>query len=41
MTRGLIQTNVPLHAELLRDPQFVEGGASIHYLEKLIAAQQH
>ncbi len=29
-----IKTNIPLHQELLNDPAFVEGGQSIHYLEK-------
>ena len=28
-----IQTNIPLHRELMVDAKFVEGGASIHYLE--------
>jgi len=28
-----IQTNVPLHSELMHDARFVEGGTSIHYLE--------
>ena len=28
-----IQTNIPLHRELLADAQFVAGGTSIHYLE--------
>jgi acetyl-CoA carboxylase biotin carboxylase subunit len=35
-----IQTNVPLHRELMLDPKFVEGGTSIHYLEKRLAARQ-
>ena len=34
-----IQTNVPLHQELLVDPAFVEGGTSIHYLERWLAQQ--
>ena len=29
-----IQTNIPLHQELLLDARFVRGGTSIHYLEK-------
>ena len=29
-----IQTNVPLHRELMLDSKFVEGGTSIHYLEQ-------
>jgi acetyl-CoA carboxylase biotin carboxylase subunit len=28
-----IQTNIPLHRELLVDAKFIEGGTSIHYLE--------
>jgi len=28
-----ITTNVPLHRELMLDPNFIEGGTSIHYLE--------
>jgi len=28
-----IQTNIPLHRELLQDSRFIEGGTSIHYLE--------
>ncbi len=28
-----IQTNIPLHRELMVDPKFAEGGTSIHYLE--------
>jgi acetyl-CoA carboxylase biotin carboxylase subunit len=28
-----IQTNVPLHREIMQDPQFIEGGTNIHYLE--------
>ncbi|RCS57580.1 acetyl-CoA carboxylase biotin carboxylase subunit [Parvibium lacunae] len=28
-----IQTNIPLHRELMHDGRFVEGGTSIHYLE--------
>ncbi len=28
-----IQTNIPLHRELLQDARFREGGTSIHYLE--------
>ncbi|MGH8115522.1 MAG: ATP-grasp domain-containing protein, partial [Rhodanobacteraceae bacterium] len=29
-----IQTNIPLHQELFNDAAFIEGGTSIHYLEK-------
>ena len=32
-----IQTNLPLHQELLTDNQFVKGEQSIHYLEKKLA----
>ena len=28
-----IQTNIPLHRELMSDARFVEGGTTIHYLE--------
>jgi acetyl-CoA carboxylase biotin carboxylase subunit len=32
-----IQTNIPLHQELLTDARFVRGGTSIHYLEQKLA----
>ena len=32
-----IQTNLPLHADLMQDPAFLRGGASIHYLEQKLA----
>jgi len=32
-----IQTNIPLHRELLLDARFVRGGTSIHYLEQKLA----
>ena len=32
-----IQTNIPLHRELMVDAKFIEGGTSIHYLEGWIA----
>ncbi len=35
-----IQTNVPLHRELLVDARFIEGGTSIHYLEEYLAARR-
>ena len=36
-----IQTNIPLHQELLADTRFIRGGASIHYLEqKLLQAKK-
>jgi len=34
-----IQTNVPLHRELMLDSKFVEGGTSIHYLEQHLEEQ--
>jgi acetyl-CoA carboxylase biotin carboxylase subunit len=35
-----IQTNIPLHQELLLDARVIKGGASIHYLEQKLAAQK-
>ena len=35
-----IQTNIPLHRELMFDRGFVEGGTSIHYLEHRLAEKQ-
>ena len=35
-----ILTNIPLHRELMLDEKFVQGGTSIHYLEKRLAAKQ-
>jgi acetyl-CoA carboxylase biotin carboxylase subunit len=32
-----IQTNIPLHRELLNDTRFMRGGVSIHYLEQKLA----
>lgn len=34
-----IKTNLALHQELMTDGQFVKGGASIHYLEEMLAAR--
>ena len=34
-----IQTNIPLHRELMVDARFTEGGTSIHYLEEYLAAR--
>ncbi|HUL64178.1 MAG TPA: acetyl-CoA carboxylase biotin carboxylase subunit [Burkholderiaceae bacterium] len=34
-----ILTNIPLHRELMLDEKFVQGGTSIHYLEKRLAAK--
>ena len=35
-----IQTNIPLHQELLLDSRIVRGGVNIHYLEQKLAQQQ-
>jgi len=35
-----IQTNIPLHRELLHDIRFLRGGVSIHYLEQKLAQEQ-
>jgi acetyl-CoA carboxylase biotin carboxylase subunit len=35
-----IQTNLPLHRELLNDTRFLRGGVSIHFLEQKLA-QEH
>ena len=32
-----IQTNLPLHQELMLDTSFMRGGTSIHYLEEKLA----
>jgi acetyl-CoA carboxylase biotin carboxylase subunit len=32
-----IQTNIPLHQDLLLDARFLRGGTSIHYLEQKLA----
>ena len=34
-----IQTNIPLHLELLHDLRFMRGGTSIHYLEQKLAQE--
>jgi len=34
-----IQTNIPLHHDLLNDANFVKGGTNIHYLEKKLAKE--
>ena len=34
-----IQTNIPLHRELVRDFGFTQGGVNIHYLEKKLEAK--
>ena len=35
-----IQTNIPLHRELLNDTRFMRGGVSIHYLEQKLAQDE-
>jgi acetyl-CoA carboxylase biotin carboxylase subunit len=35
-----IQTNIPLHRELLNDTRFMRGSVSIHYLEQKLAQEQ-
>jgi acetyl-CoA carboxylase biotin carboxylase subunit len=35
-----IQTNIPLHRDLLNDIGFLRGGVSIHYLEQKLAHEQ-
>ena len=35
-----IQTNIPLHRELMVDARFVEGGTPIHYLESWMAERK-
>jgi len=35
-----IQTNIPLHRELMVDAKFVQGGTNIHYLEEWLAAHK-
>ena len=35
-----IQTNIPLHRELLSDTRFLRGALSIHYLEQKLAEDQ-
>jgi len=32
-----IDTNIPLHQDLLNDTRFLRGGTSIHYLEQKLA----
>ena len=36
-----IQTNIPLHQDLLNDKGFVKGGVSIHYLEQKLAQEKN
>ena len=35
-----INSNVPLHRELMMDARFMEGGTNIHYLERWLEARQ-
>ena len=35
-----IQTNIPLHRELMVDDALHRGGTSIHYLEQKLAQEQ-
>jgi acetyl-CoA carboxylase biotin carboxylase subunit len=35
-----IQTNIPLHREMLNDTRFMRGAVSIHYLEQKLAQEQ-
>jgi acetyl-CoA carboxylase biotin carboxylase subunit len=35
-----IQTNIPLHRDLLNDTRVLRGGVSIHYLEQKLATQE-
>ncbi len=35
-----IHTNIPLHQELMNDAAFMQGGTSIHYLERKLAADK-
>jgi len=35
-----IKTNIPLHKEIMNDPNFEEGGTNIHYLEKQLLSKE-
>jgi len=35
-----IQTNIPLHRDLMSDTNFLKGGVSIHYLEQKLAQEE-
>ena len=35
-----IQTNIPLHRELMTDSHFTQGGTHIHYLEDWLAQRK-
>ena len=32
-----IKTNIPMHQDILRDTNFIQGGTTIHYLEQKLA----
>ncbi len=34
-----IDTNIPLHRELVHDGAFIQGGTDIHYLERKLALE--
>ena len=34
-----IKTNIPLHLDLVQDPEFIKGECNIHYLEKKLSRQ--
>jgi len=35
-----IQTNIPLHREIMNDAKFIAGGTNIHYLEEWLASHK-
>ena len=35
-----IQSNIPLHQDLMNDAAFIAGGTSIHYLEHKLAGEK-
>ena len=35
-----INTNIPLHRELMVDAKFMDGGTNIHYLEEWLSKRQ-
>jgi len=35
-----IQSNIPLHQDLLHDAAFIAGGTNIHYLEHKLAGEK-
>lgn len=36
-----VNTNIPLHQDLMQDANFIQGGTSIHYLEQKLAMPAH